>query len=75
MAPQYSMRTKTWSYGRTNFPLKSGQNGRGTKARSQSQGPHEPPNKAIWNVESRRSNVYGLFVFPCLSTILYNIAL
>ena len=70
MDPHYSMRTKTWSSGRTTFPLKSVKNGRGAKACSQIQGPYEPPNKATWNVESRKGIVYGLPEFPSICTIL-----
>ena len=37
MAPRNSMRTTTWSFVKTTFPVKIGQNGRGTKACFQSQ--------------------------------------
>ena len=73
MAPRNSMRFKTWSFERTTFPLKFGQNGRGAKARSRSQGPYEPRIKAICKVESRKDIVYGLFDFskPIYYFVLY----
>ena len=63
MALRNSMRTKTWLFERTTFPLKFGQNGRGAKARSRSWQQHEPPEKAILEVESRKDIVYTSFDF------------
>ena len=63
MAPRNSMRTKIWFLEKTTFALKLGQNGRGAKARSRSEGPYGPSIKAIWKVESKQDIVYGLFDF------------
>ena len=63
MAPRNSMLTKTWSFERTSFPLKFGQNSRGAKACSQSQRPDEPQIKAELEVENRKDIVYGLSDF------------
>ena len=75
MAPRNSLRTKTWSFEKTTFPLKFGQNGCGAKVRSLSQWRYEPRTKAIWKVESTKDIVHSFFDFPSMSTILYNIAL
>ena len=54
------MRTKTWSFERTIFPRRFGQNGRGAKGRSQSQRQFEPGAKAMLKVETMRQIVHGL---------------
>ena len=59
IAPRNSMRTKTWHLEKTTFPLRLGQNGRGAKARSRSQGPYGPWTKAIWNVEIKEDILDG----------------
>ena len=66
MAPHNAMRTKTWSFEKTTFPLKFGQNGRGAKARSQSQRQNEPQNKAIRKVGTRKFFLHSFFDFPKL---------
>ena len=63
MAPRNSMRTKTWWFEKTTFPIKFGQNGRGAKARSRSQRQYEPRTKAISKVESTRDILHSLFEF------------
>ena len=66
MAPRNSMRTKTWSFEKTTFSLKSCQNGRAAKAPSQNQQRIEPQIKAIWNVETTKQMVQSLFDFSKL---------
>ena len=66
MAPCKSMRTKTWLFEKTTFPLKFGQNGRGAKARSLSQRRIQPGIKTICNAETWKKIVRSLFDFSKL---------
>ena len=69
MAPCNSMRTKTWSFEKTIFPLRFGPNGRGVKAHSRSQRLYEPQTKTIWREDGMRNIVHTLFHFS--QTIYY----
>ena len=62
MAPRNSMRTKTWSFGKTKF----GQNGLGAKPRSRSQPRGGPQTQELWIVGAAKDIVHGLFHFPKL---------
>ena len=66
MAPRNSIRTKTWSFEKTGFPLQFGKNGPVPKACSQSQRRYKPQTKAIWNVDNMNDIVYSLFDFSKL---------
>ena len=75
MAPRNSMRTKMWSFEKTTFPLKFGQNSRGGKPRSGSQRRYEPDTKTIWKAESMEDIVPSLFDFSNIILIGLNEAL
>ena len=61
MAPRNSMRTKTWPFKKTTFPLNFCQNGRGAKAGSQNPGTYGPRNMTKQSLESKKNIVYSMF--------------
>ena len=68
MAPRKLMRTKTWSFEKTTFPLRFCPNGCGAKARSRIEGRIEPRTNTIWNIETKNDVVHSLLDF---STLVY----
>ena len=66
MAQRNSMRTKTWLFEKTPFPLKFGQNDCGAKACSRPQRQFEPRINVIWNVEITDNILLSLCDFSAL---------